>query len=71
MTKRIVTCENHSIIGGLGSAVAEVLAEHNCDARLRRAGLKDCFGMTASLAYQLEANGLTREAIADLVCSMK
>lgn len=63
-TGLILTCENHSVIGGLGSAVAEVLAEENCDTRLVRTGLQDCFGMTATLSYQLEANGLTAEAIA-------
>lgn len=62
-TGLILTCENHSVIGGLGSAVAEVLAEENCDTRLVRTGLQDCFGMTATLSYQLEANGLTAEAI--------
>lgn len=40
---RIVTVENHSIIGGLGSAVAEVLAEQAL-ARLKRIGFRDCFG---------------------------
>lgn len=66
-TDLIVTCENHSVIGGLGSAVSEVLAENQCNVRLKRLGLKDCFGMTASLAYQLGANGLTKEAITDSV----
>ena len=42
-TAGIVTVENHSIIGGLGGAVAEVLAEH-CPARMKRLGLRDHFG---------------------------
>lgn len=66
-TGLIVTCENHSTIGGIGSAVAEVLAENECAVTLERVGIKDCFGMTASLAYQLEANGMTKEAIAERV----
>lgn len=42
-TAGIVTIENHSIIGGLGSAVAELLCEKS-PARLIRLGLRDCFG---------------------------
>ena len=63
-TGLVLTVENHSVIGGLGSAVAEVLAEENADATLERIGMQDCFGMTATLAYQMEANGLTGEAVA-------
>lgn len=66
-TSQIITCENHSVVGGLGSAVAEVLAENNADVRLERVGIQDHFGTTATLAYQLEKNGLTKDAIADKV----
>lgn len=48
-TGRIVTAEDHSIIGGLGSAVAEVIAENGC-ARLRRVGLQDTFGRSGKPA---------------------
>ena len=44
-TGKIITVEEHSIIGGLGSAVAEVLAEANANARLIRMGLKDTFAV--------------------------
>lgn len=47
-TGAIVTAENHSIIGGLGSAVAEVLAEGGCAAPLRRIGIQDRFGEVAT-----------------------
>ena len=40
-TKAIVTVEEHHINGGLGSAVAEVIAEENMDVKFRRMGLKD------------------------------
>lgn len=66
-TKAILTCENHSIIGGLGSAVAEVLADNGMAVALKRVGIRDTFGVTASLAYQLEINGLTKEAISEEV----
>jgi transketolase len=42
-TRGIVTAENHNIYGGLGSAVAEALAEHS-PARMRRIGILDCYG---------------------------
>lgn len=62
-TSLILTCENHSTIGGLGSAVAEVMAESPGKAVLARIGIQDEFGVTASLAYQLEKNGLTVEHV--------
>jgi transketolase len=62
-TGGIVTCEDHNIIGGLGSAVAEVLCE--CEpARLRRIGVEDVFACSAREYLQLyEKYGLTRENI--------
>lgn len=68
-TGLIVTIENHSTVGGLGSAAAEVLAENGSDAKLIRMGIKDHFGVTASLAYQLKQNGLTKEIIAGEISS--
>jgi len=43
LTGALVTAEDNTILGGLGSAVAETLAE-NCPAPLRRIGVRDCFG---------------------------
>lgn len=40
----IITCEDHSIIGGLGSAVAEILSENAIPTKLHRIGLRDVFG---------------------------
>jgi transketolase len=45
-TGAVVTAEEHTIIGGLGSAVAETLAEH-CPTPLRRVGIRDTFTRTA------------------------
>ena len=42
-TKKLISIEEHSIIGGLGSAIAEVLVE-NYPAKLTRMGMQDCFG---------------------------
>ncbi len=57
----VVTFENHSIIGGLGSAVAEVMAEAGCGVRLKRLGVNDQFGQVGTLQYLKETYGLTKE----------
>lgn len=49
-TKKIVTCENHSIIGALGSAVAELLSEKE-PTQLKRVGIKDKFGQVGQIDY--------------------
>jgi transketolase len=49
----VVTAENHSVIGGLGSAVAEVLAEAGLARPLRRVGLQDTFAEGAQSAASL------------------
>lgn len=61
-TGHIVTCEEHSVIGGLGSAVAEVLAK-NCPTRQDFIGVQDVFGQSGKPAELLEKYGLTVEAI--------
>lgn len=65
--KLIVTCENHSVTGGLGSAVAEVLAELPAHAPLLRIGVKDQFGQVGSLNYLKRAYGLDAESVAAAV----
>ncbi|MCH6266857.1 transketolase family protein [Neobacillus citreus] len=52
-TKRVVTIEEHSIIGGLGSAVAEVLSEH-CPVPLKRIGTQDRFGVSGKMHELLD-----------------
>ncbi|MFV0393856.1 MAG: transketolase family protein [Coprobacillaceae bacterium] len=59
--KAIVTFENHSIIGGLGSAVSEVIAENNIQAKFKRVGVKDRFGEVGSPDYLQKTLGLTTE----------
>lgn len=62
-TGAVVTAEEHSIIGGLGSAVAEVLGE-NCPVPMKRVGVQDKFGESGIPAELMEKFGLTKEAIA-------
>lgn len=61
-TGLIVTCENHQIIGGLGSAVAEVLSE-GLPTLMKRIGVNGLFGQVGSLDYLKEAYGLTANSI--------
>jgi len=61
-TGALVTAEEHMVVGGLGSAVSEVLAEH-CPAPLKRLGLHDTFGMSGKPADLLKHYGLTPEHI--------
>lgn len=63
-TSLIVTIEEHSIIGGLGSAVAEVMAESGLGARLVRLGTKDVFGESGTAEELLEKHGLTASGVA-------
>lgn len=63
-TGAIVTCEEHNVIGGLGSAVAEVLCEE-CPVPMERIGVKDIFGKSGVPAQLLKEYGLTAEDIAN------
>lgn len=63
-TGAIVTAEEHSILGGLGSAVAEVVCE-NCPVPVVRVGVEDKFGKSGTPAALLKEYGLTPENIAE------
>lgn len=63
-TGAVVTCEEHNIYGGLGSAVAEVLVE-NCPVPMARVGVEDKFGESGLPDQLLEKYGLTAASIAE------
>ena len=65
-TGAIVTAEEHNVIGGLGSAVAEVLCE-TYPVPMMRVGTKDVFGKSGKPAQLFEEYGLTAENIAENV----
>ena len=63
-TGAVVTAEEHNIIGGLGSAVAEVICEE-CPVPMERVGMKDTYGHSGTVPALLEAYGLTPAKIAE------
>ena len=63
-TGAIVTSEEASVLGGLGGAVAELLAE-NCPVPVVRHGVNDSFGRSGTAAAVLEYFGLTPEVLAE------
>lgn len=66
-TGRIVTVEDHNITGGLGSAVAEVIAESGRGVKFRRVGLTDFSHGYGTYAQVKETNGLGRNHIEEAV----
>lgn len=69
-TGKIFTVEEHSIIGGLGSAVAELLSE-KCPVKVTRIGVKDTFGESGPAKellkkYELDAEGIYKQIKAGL-----
>ena len=69
-TGKVFTVEEHSIIGGLGSAVAEVLSE-KCPTKLTRIGVRDRFGESGPAKellhkYELDAEGIYKQIKAAL-----
>jgi len=65
-SRLVITAENHTIIGGLGSAVAEVLAEAGSAVPLRRIGIADVFGESGSREFLFNRYGLGTQNILDV-----
>jgi transketolase len=65
----VVTAENHSVIGGLGSTVAEVLAEDPSGAliKFKRIGVSDTFAEGGSTSYLFKKYGLSANHISDSI----
>jgi transketolase len=68
-TDLVVTIEEHSVIGGLGGAVAEVLSEYR-PTRVIRLGLQDVFGESGPNDALLEKYGLSPEGVATRVAAI-
>ena len=69
-TGRIVTVEDHNVTGGLGSAVAEVIAESGIGVKFRRVGLMDFSHGYGTYAQVKEANGVGKKQIEEAVRKM-
>lgn len=73
-TDRVMTVEEHSILGGLGSAVSELLGEEY-PVQIKKVGVKDMFGESGEYKELLKIHGLTSEDIAisakELLCTNK
>ena len=65
-TGTIFVAENHSIIGGLGSAIAETLAE-KCPTKVIRIGVPDVFSVGAKVDYLSKAYGFDSEGLANTI----
>lgn len=68
-TGRVVTAEEHSIIGGLGEAVASVLAEQH-PVPMRRVGVRDVYGESGPAVDLLHEYGLDADGIEAAVRSV-
>jgi len=69
-TRLIITIEEHTVIGGLGGAVAEVLADAGAGVSLKRLGLQDVFAWTVGSHEDLKQRyGMTAQAVVDTVLS--
>ena len=62
---KIITCEEHNIIGGLGEAVCAVLSE-KCPTPVRRVGVNDVYGESGPAAELLKKYGLSAEHIVEV-----
>ena len=61
-TKKLISIEDHNVIGGLGSAISEVLTDE-CPTKLIRLGINDAFGKSGNAVELMEYFGITAENI--------
>jgi transketolase len=66
----VVTVEEHSVYGGLGGLVAEILTAAGPSPQIERIGVDDTWGESAGNDFMLDKHGLTPEKIADRVRSV-
>lgn len=66
----IVTCEEHNVVGGFGSAVSEALTDYNCKAKLIRIGVPDCYcSIVGEQSYLRSQYGLDGRGIVEQILS--
>ena len=64
-TKKLISIEDHNVIGGLGSAIAEVLTEEY-PVKLKRLGIQDTFGKSGKAEKLMEYFGITAQNIIEM-----
>jgi transketolase len=69
-TKRVLTIENHSVVNGLGTAVAELLAEAGLAVRLRKLGIPDRFIECGSVPHLNEKYGLSTGGVVNAALNL-
>ena len=69
-TKAIITVEEHNICGGLGSAVAELLAQNDVSTKMRIIGINDVFTESGDYEDLLDKYGLSAQNIYDTVLKL-
>mgnify|MGYP002064756751 CR=1 FL=1 len=67
---KVMTVEDHSVVGGMGGAVCEVLAD-NYPAKVKRLGAQDRFGEVGDVPYLSDTLGFSAAKIADACREMK
>ena len=65
-TKRLISIEDHSVIGGLGSSIAEVLTD-KYPTRLERIGIEDIFGMSGKAEALMKYFKIDKDAIIEKI----
>ncbi len=66
---KVITCEEHSVIGGLGEAVSSLLSE-NTPVPVYRIGINDCFGCSGTAVELLKRYGLTKDHVVEVARKM-
>ena len=61
--KNIISIENHSVIGGLGTIIAEILVDNELSVKLKKLGVQDVFAEGAETDYLFKKYGISTEAI--------
>jgi transketolase len=69
-TGAILTLENHTVIGGLGSAVTDTLCLHGVAIRMAKVGIQDCFVECGSVDYLADKHGLSTRRIVEAARSL-
>jgi len=68
-SKLLVSLEEHKVIGGLGSSIADYLCSYKSHPKLLKIGVGDCFSSVGDYSYLMETNGLSSEKIVEKIKS--